>query len=183
MASKENRVFTIPNVLSMIRLLLIPIIVYLYCVKEEFIWTAVVLIISGLTDIVDGYIARHFQMVSNLGKALDPVADKLTQGVMLLCLVSRFPFIWVPLIILVIKELLNGVLHILVMKKTGIVYGAKWHGKLTTCMLYAMMFLHVIWGEIPMLVSNITVVLCIGMMICFMILYTGQNMKRMRTED
>lgn len=76
------------------------------------------LIVSALTDIVDGYIARHFYMVSNLGKALDPVAAKLTQGAMLICLLTRFPLIRVLLIIFVIKELLNGLLHILVMKKT-----------------------------------------------------------------
>ncbi len=180
---KENKILTIPNILSMVRLLLIPVIVWLYCIKEEYAWTAVVLVLSALTDIVDGYIARHFNMVSNLGKALDPVADKLTQGVTLICLVSRFPLIWVPLVILVIKEMLNGLLHLWVMKKTGVVYGADWHGKLTTCLLYAMMFLHVIWAEIPMFVSNSSIVLCIGMMIISMILYTHQNLIRMKTRD
>ena len=180
---KENKVFTIPNVLSMVRLLLIPVIVWLYCIKKEYAWTAAVLALSGFTDIVDGYIARHFNMISNLGKALDPVADKLTQGVILICLVSRFPLIWVPLVILVIKEVLNGLLHLWVIKKTGVVYGADWHGKVTTCLLYAMMLLHVIWAEIPVLVSTVSIVLCIGMMIISMILYTYQNLKRMKAED
>ena len=91
MESYENRVLTIPNLLSFFRLCLIPVIIWLYCVREDSLGTAAVLALSGLTDVVDGRIARRFHMVSSFGKALDPVADKLTQIAMLFCLVSRFP--------------------------------------------------------------------------------------------
>lgn len=180
--SKEQKckIITIPNILSMVRLLLIPVIVWLYCVKQEYVWTVVVLVLSALTDIVDGYIARHFNMISDLGKALDPIADKLTQVATLFCLTTKFPLIWIPVIILVVKEILNAVCHLVVMKKTGVVYGADWHGKVTTCLLYAMMILHVLWASIPMAVSNICIVLCICMMLVFMFLYTSQNMERIQ---
>ena len=76
----ENRILTIPNLLSAFRICLIPCIVWAYLVKERNDWAVGLLIVSGLTDMCDGFIARKFQMISNLGKILDPVADKLTQG-------------------------------------------------------------------------------------------------------
>ena len=72
------------------RLCMIPLIIWLYCTQKNYALTAVVLVLSGLTDMVDGYIARRFNMVTDLGKALDPVADKLTQASVMFCLLSRF---------------------------------------------------------------------------------------------
>ena len=89
-------VFTIPNILSLIRLIMIPFIVWFYCEKEDYTTTAILLILSGLTDMVDGYIARHYNMISDIGKMLDPVADKLTQLAMLYCFTTKFPLMLLP---------------------------------------------------------------------------------------
>lgn len=85
----QNRILTIPNMLSALRICMIPLLVWLYYVKQDYLRTGGLLILSGLTDVVDGFIARRFQMISNLGKVLDPIADKLTQGAMLFCLKSE----------------------------------------------------------------------------------------------
>ena len=82
----QKKILTIPNIMSFFRLVLIPIIVYLYVVKNSYLWTIILLLISGATDIVDGFIARKFNMISNFGKAIDPIADKLTQLALLCCL-------------------------------------------------------------------------------------------------
>lgn len=100
----NSRILTIPNLLSFFRLCLILLIIWLYCVEENYSWAGYTLILSGITDIVDGFIARRFHMTSDLGKVLDPVADKLTQAAMLVCLLVRFPFMIVPLVLLLIKE-------------------------------------------------------------------------------
>lgn len=71
----KNKILTIPNVLSFFRLCLIPIIVWLYISKEDYFWTLMVLLFSGLTDVVDGIIARKCNMISDFGKAFDPIAD------------------------------------------------------------------------------------------------------------
>ena len=105
----ENRIITIPNLLSAFRLVLIPVFIWTYCVRKEYLTTAGLLFLSGLTDLADGYIARRFHMVSNLGKMLDPVADKLTQAAMLVCLVTRFPMIVFPLALLSVKEASVGI--------------------------------------------------------------------------
>ena len=86
----KNKILTVPNVLSAFRLLLVPALAWLYLVRKDYSATAWVLLLSGATDIADGFIARRFGMVSDLGKALDPIADKLTQIVMLACLLTRF---------------------------------------------------------------------------------------------
>ena len=92
-----QEVFTIPNILSYFRILLIPLFVYWYLSAEtpaQFFRAAVVLGISGLTDTFDGRIARRFNQITELGILLDPVADKLTEGAVVLCLLTRYSRIW-----------------------------------------------------------------------------------------
>lgn len=173
----QNKILTIPNLLSLFRLCLIPVIVWVYSIKQDYLWTMLVLLLSGATDIIDGIIARKFNMISDFGKAFDPIADKLTQIAMLFCLVFRFPYMTIPLVILVIKEITAAIINLLAIKKTSVVMGAVWHGKLTTVLLYSMMIIHLIWYNIPLVVSNILIVVCTVMMLISAALYTKKNMK------
>lgn len=179
MKADKTKILTIPNLLSLLRLLMIPVFIVLYLNGHEE-WTAAVLLLSGLTDVVDGYIARHFNQVSDIGKALDPVADKLTQAAMLLCLISHYPMMIAPFVLLTAKELFAAVSGLLVIRRTGIVPGAEWHGKLTTLMLYGMMILHVIWQEIPAWLSNTLNGGCIAMMAVSLVLYAQRNIRMIR---
>ena len=102
-----QEVFTIPNILSYFRILLIPLFVYWYLSAEtpaQFFRAAVVLGISGLTDTFDGRIARRFNQITELGILLDPVADKLTEGAVVLCLLTRYSRIWLLVALYVLKE-------------------------------------------------------------------------------
>ncbi len=180
MKTKHNYfsdILTIPNILSFLRLCLIPLIVWLYCGKEDYFWAGMVLIISGLTDLVDGFLARHFGWISDLGKILDPIADKLTQAAMLICLLLRYPLILLPFGLMVVKELFMAISGMLVIKRTGKVYGARWHGKAATVLLYAMMILHVFWGQIPALYSNISIVAATAMIAISFLLYGRNNIR------
>ena len=143
MKPSRKDILTIPNLLSLLRLMMIPLFVWLYLHGHDG-WTAAVLLLSGATDVVDGYIARHYNQVSDFGKAFDPCADKLTQIAMLLCLVTRYRRMLLPLCVMVIKEVIAGILGLLVIRKTGNVSGAVWHGKATTVSLYSMMIIHLI---------------------------------------
>lgn len=173
----KNKILTIPNLMSAFRLLLIPLLIWLYCGKKDDTSTAIVLVVSGLTDIADGFIARRFNMVSDVGKVLDPVADKLTQMAVLFCLLTRFQILIVPLATLVAKEIINGVMGIAVIKKTGLVLSAEWHGKLCTFLLYATMFLHLIWSNITPAVSTICAGICTCVMLISLALYIARNIK------
>ena len=164
----ENRIITIPNLLSAFRLVLIPVFLWTYCIREEYLVTAGLLLLSGLTDLADGFIARRFHMVSNLGKMLDPVADKLTQAAMLICLVTRFPMIVFPLALLAVKEASVGITNLLVIRKSG---------KVTTALLYLMIVVHLIWFHIPAAVSNGMIAVCFGVMLFSWATYIWYNIK------
>lgn len=179
----KKKIITIPNLLSLLRLLLIPVIVWLYLGKEDHLAATAVLVLSGLTDIIDGIIARKFNMVSDFGKAFDPIADKLTQLAVLFCLVTRFPGMLLPLILLLIKEITAGLLSLMVIRKTGNVYGAVWHGKVTTVLLYGTMIVHLLWYRIPALLSGILIGACTAMILLSAILYGRKNIRIMKGES
>lgn len=178
----EKKIITIPNILSFFRICLIPVIVWLYSVDHNYICAGYILILSGITDMADGYIARHFHMISNLGKILDPIADKLTQGVMLLCLVIRFRLMIVPFILMIAKEIYMSVSGILLIQRTGIVCGAEWHGKAATCFLYGMMVLHIFWHEITPVVSMVSIIACAVMIGISFVLYGIRNVKLLKNS-
>ena len=139
-----DRIFTLPNMLSFFRLLLIPVIVYLH--ESGYVWWAFgMLLLSGATDVVDGWIARTFHLVSDFGKAIDPIADKLTQIAVLLCLMPmRF---WWVVGVLILKECSIGALSLVTIKRTHSVYSAGWYGKLCTVIIYLSMFVLILWRE------------------------------------
>lgn len=172
----KNKILTIPNILSFFRLCLIPLIVWQYVFRQNYFIALYLLALSGLTDIADGIIARKFNMISDFGKAFDPIADKLTQIAMLFCLVTRFPNMWLPLILLIVKELFAGVTSLMMVRR-GVVLGADWHGKVTTALLYGTMLVHLAWVNILPVVSNILIGACTAMMLLSGILYAVRNLK------
>lgn len=178
----RKQIFTIPNFLSFLRLCMIPLIIWLYCAQKNYVLTAVVLVLSGLTDTIDGFIARRFNMVTDLGKALDPIADKLTQASVMFCLLTRFQMMLVPLLLLIFKEVCNGIMSLFVIKKTGKVCGADWHGKVCTWLLYAMMFLHIVWFDISRQWSTALISICVIMMTVSFALYMVRNYKMLTNE-
>lgn len=145
--------------MSVFRIVLIPFIAWLYVGKEMYAAALALLILSGVTDVADGWIARHFNVVSDFGKALDPVADKLTQGIVLICLSTKFPLMIVMILLLVAKESVIGISQLIMIRRTGEVYGAKWHGKINTVVIYLTMGVHMIWIKIPSGISR-------GMILC-----------------
>lgn len=180
MHMKKQEIFTLPNLLSFFRLLLIPVILWLYGSKGAYGWAFAVLILSALTDIADGIIARKWNLISDFGKALDPVADKLTQIATMWCLVRRFSHLWLPLGVLVGKELFTGAMSLYAVRKSGQVQGADWHGKLCTALLYAVMGLHILWGGIPQLLSKLLMLLCMLVMCLSGVLYWYRNFKQIK---
>ena len=178
---KKKEILTIPNLLSAFRLLLVPVIAWLYCGREDYHLTALALLVSGATDIVDGFIARRFDMVSDLGKVLDPVADKLTQTAMLACLLTRFEAMWGLLAVLVGKEAVMAAMGLFVIRRTREVYSARWHGKLATCVIYAVIFLHIVWYDIPAGASIALAWCAIGAILLSLALYTAQNVRKIKS--
>lgn len=178
----SHKVLTIPNMLSLLRLLLIPVVViFFFAFDTKYYWTGLVLLISYLTDFFDGQIARRYNMISEFGKALDPIADKLTQMAVLICLVIKVPRIHILLVLLVLKEFISGLAMLKYIKAAGMIEGADWHGKLTTILLYATMLIHLIWAEtLPDALSWVLIGVCAAMMVLSFILYMFRNLRGAR---
>lgn len=168
---KKNDVLTIPNLLSLIRLLLIPLIIWSYCGAQNHIMTVCFIALSALTDILDGKIARKFNMISDVGKVLDPIADKLTQAALIFCLISRHPWMIALLVLLALKEFLMMLWGYLTIKYTDTVNGAKWYGKVSTVVLYTAMMALILFPDIPDIVKYVLIALCAAVMLMSLILY------------
>ncbi|MGI6256269.1 MAG: CDP-alcohol phosphatidyltransferase family protein [Acutalibacter sp.] len=138
-----NQNLTIPNALSVLRILIIPF--FAWCFLQDKLPLAVgLLVLSGLTDCVDGFIARTLNQVTELGKMLDPLADKLTQGVVALCLAVKFPVIGPLLLVFIVKELVMLCCAVVLLKRKKRPCAAKWYGKVATVMFYVSVALIVV---------------------------------------
>lgn len=169
-----QQIMTLPNLMSLLRIALIPMIIAAFASGSE-LRCAMLIILSGLTDVVDGWIARHWNAVSDVGKVLDPVADKLTQLAMLWMLLSSHPLMALPLAVLVIRESVMACTGLICVVRTREVRSARWHGKITTLLLYTCAFVHILWQEIPAAVSNTLIGICVLAQLVSLVMYTWDN--------
>lgn len=170
---RKNQILTIPNLLSLVRLLLIPVIMWLYLGARNNALAIAVIILSGLTDVVDGFIARRFHMISDFGKILDPIADKLTQGALILCLTVTYDWMKWLIILFVLKECAMLIMGFLAIRKEDSVNSSQWHGKLNTVVLYGTMGLLILFPAIPLTVANALIATCALTIIMSFVLYAG----------
>ena len=141
---RKSVYFNIPNLLGYLRLLLIPVFLILYTGAKsagEYGAAFSLLAISYLSDFIDGKIARKFDMVSDFGKALDPVADKLTQAALVIAITSRYPFMLCFLILFILKEIYMGAMGLLLIHRGKGVKGAQSYGKICTAVMDVSCFL------------------------------------------
>ena len=124
----------IPNILTVLRFLLIPFIVY-YIIVDQYLLAFIFLTISGLTDVLDGFIARKFNFITNFGKLIDPLADKTTQIAVLLTLAFKdiIPF-WIIIVVAIKEATMIAGASFLYGKE--LVVSSKWFGKLATVLFY-----------------------------------------------
>lgn len=173
MLSKEWKkdLFTIPNLLSLFRLVLIPVYVVIYLNADsdlDYYLSAAILAVSCVTDLIDGKIARHFNMISNTGKILDPLADKATQFTLIVCLTIRYPVLLALICLFVIKEGFQVVAGLMILKRGEILAGALLSGKICTTVLFISLIILVMIPRISLTAVNfITIVDCVFMLISF----------------
>ena len=172
----RDQFWTIPNLLSVFRILLIPVMVALYW-KGRTLAAVIVFGVSAASDIADGIIARRFDMVTDLGKMLDPFADKLTQGAALVCAAKAHPQLFFLLGFMAMKELTQAYIGGRIVKKTGHVFHAKWFGKLCTVVTTASLMAMFAFPRMPEKAVNVLLILCSGMMLVSLALYVKHFME------
>ena len=152
----KKQILTIPNMISFFRFLLIPVILWLYLGAKNHIVAIIVILISGLSDVLDGIIARKFNMISDFGKLIDPIADKCTQGTLVICLCVQYPMMLLLLTLFILREINVSIMNCLTITKKKTVNSAKWYGKLNTVVIYSTIFLLIF---VPNLINPIANVL------------------------
>ena len=167
----KKDLLTIPNLLSLFRLVLIPvyIVIYLHADSpEDYYLAAGILAVSCLTDLIDGKIARHFNMISNTGKILDPLADKATQFTLIVCLTIKHPVLLILVALFVVKESFQLIAGFMILRKGKILKGALLSGKICTTVLFVSLILMVMIPQMSETVIQIlTVINCVFMLISF----------------
>lgn len=158
----KDRVFTVPNLLSLLRLLMVPAIAALYR-NDMTAAAAGLVILSALTDVADGMIARKYDQVTDLGKILDPIADKLTLGTLIFCLIPRYRGMILLLTLFLMRETVMAGLGLVVMRQREEVHSARWFGKGATAILYGVIFLLLINPAVPEKTVNLLLWGCAGM--------------------
>ena len=176
----KKEIFAIPNILCYFRILLIPVFAVLY-LSSDYYMAAIVLGVAAITDKFDGTIARKFNMVTSLGKIIDPFADKLMQFVVALCLTTTYPLMIVLAVGLFIKEMYMGVKGLLNLKSGIKIYSALWFGKMCTVALFISMIILVMLPAEEVLIANALIVINLTFMLFSLVMYMI-TFRRMRAK-
>lgn len=177
--SKFNKkdLWTIPNILCYVRLALIPVFITMYIRAEEpgeYLQAALVVVISGLTDFLDGFIARNMNMVTEFGKLIDPLADKLTQASLIFVLVLKIRWMFLLLILFVVMQLFMLIAGLAMLKKGRRLDGAKWFGKISTTVFYITMIFLVAMPTLNTKVTNTLMFTCGVFLFLSFVLYVRE---------
>lgn len=167
-----KEVLTIPNLLTLLRFILLGVFMVLYLNADNNTekYTAIVILALGfLTDFFDGFIARRFDMVSDLGKVIDPIADKLSHGVIMLCLCTKYRLMIILIAILIVKESFMAAMGIRNFTR-GIVNSAKWFGKICTAILFVALIVLLVFDMTDFWANSI-IIFCAAIMLWSLVMY------------
>lgn len=171
-----KEIFSIPNIMCYFRILLIPVFCVLYLNAEtrtDYLAAGLVVLISSLTDLFDGKVARRFNMVTQLGKVLDPVADKLTHAALAICLAVRYPLMWLLIGLMVMKEGYMAIMGLLFLKKGRMIDGAMWYGKVCTASLFVVLLVLFLFPTLDITVVDTLIGLMMIVMLYTLIKYVS----------
>lgn len=157
----EHILCHIPNMLTTLRVGLVPFFVW-QMLEGNTLNAALILVASGLTDMLDGNIARHFHWISDYGKAVDPMADKLTSIAVCICLAMRIPRLWFLFTVIIIKDAIMLICGVYFHKGGVKLEGAQWQGKVATIVFYVVMAILVLFPDLPQIAVTIMVALAAG---------------------
>lgn len=180
----KKEIFTIPNLLSLFRLILIPVYVHIYLnatTDRQYLLAGTVMALSCITDMIDGKIARHFNMISHVGKVLDPLADKFTQLALILCLSAKYPILYPVLALFLTKEFFQLFVFLFHIRKGKALPGALMAGKICTTVMFVSLIALVLFPNLNELTVDIIVLVdaafLMNSFICYILAYFGKNKK------
>lgn len=176
----KKEIFSIPNLMGYFRILMLPVFLILYGRAEtpgEYAVSFVLLALIFLSDALDGFVARKFNMVTNLGKILDPVADKLVQGTLALAVALRHSFMKVFFVVFLVKELYMGIMGLYLLKVKKSLNGAQWYGKVCTAVVdvgvLTLLFLPNLADGISNVIITVLIAACLFSIVMYIRFHVG----------
>lgn len=180
----KKEILTIPNLLSLFRLVLIPLYAYIYLNAKgnhAYFLAGTIMAVSCMTDMIDGKIARKYNMISTVGKILDPFADKMTQFTLTLCLSLKYPVLRHVLALFVVKELFQLILGIVNLRRGKMLPGALLAGKICTTVLFVSLITLVLFPDLSRmwvdLIALVDTAFLAVAFVCYILAYLGKNRK------
>jgi len=168
----------LPNILTVFRLLLVPVFSYLYTI-EVYGWALIVFLAAALTDLLDGYLARKHNQITDFGKLADPLADKLMTLTMLyhLCADGYVP--WWILVVMLGKELVLVIGGTFLVSRRNVVPYSNWAGKITTVSFIASIVLVYPWHGVELVyaIGNGLMTISVGFALFAMVSYVMTYLK------
>lgn len=180
---KKSEWLAIPNLLSLLRLALIPYFIFYYLKAEtqtDYLFASFVILVSGFTDYLDGYIARKYNMITNLGKSLDPFADKVTQLAIVICLIVTWKYMWILVALFVVKELSLVLCNILLYRRGEKMDGSLWYGKVATFTFYGCALFLVAFPMMNPIIANVLMLITGGALMMAFIMYSRWFLVRLK---
>lgn len=179
--------FSIPNLMGYFRIALVGVYMYFFynSVHGGVYWPVIAtIVLSGITDFFDGKIARRFDMVTEWGKILDPIADKITLGAIILSLTFKYRIVMALVVLYIIKEGFMGIVGLYSIKKGHKVEGAMWYGKVCTFGTYVVLILMLLFPDMPNVAIDVLVIINFALMIFTLakyVVYYGRILKQSET--
>lgn len=182
----KKEYFSIPNLMGYFRILMLPVFLFTYSraeTREEYLLSFLILIVSLLTDFFDGKIARKFHMVTDFGKILDPVADKLTQGVLGIAVTLQYPLMGSFLVLFILKEIYMSVMGIYLIRKKNLRNGAQWYGKICTAVIDVGIVALLLFPNMSYKKANFLILLMMGFMVFSLVNYLRYHISAIKGEN
>ena len=150
----------IPNILTSLRIALLPFFIWQIIIGNRFI-AGILLVVSGLTDLFDGLLARKFNWITNLGKLLDPIADKFTQGVVVVMLISIYKEFWYFFAFLCLKDFVILLLGLILLSQGMNFSGSKFIGKVSTFYIYVASVILIVFQNLPIIIQYALIIISV----------------------
>lgn len=173
---RKEDLFKLPNILCYIRILLVPLFVYLFLIGYR-LESAIVVIIASLTDVIDGRIARHFGLVTDWGKFIDPLADKLMQFAMLVVTLLNIKWVVILVVLFSIKELITLGVGVYVYHNGYNLNGSMWCGKVCTVIFDVVMIIFIAFPDIDVKLVFFMLGVTAGFLVLSFIIYMNEYKK------
>lgn len=181
--NEQQKIWNVPNVLTMIRMALIPVFWYLFMSGYRW-WALAVFVTASLTDLADGYIARKYHLITDFGKLMDPLADKLMVVSMMMAWVIVGVLPLLPLVIIMMKETLMVIGSAIMLRKKVVVYAARMgkYAQFVTVFTLGLCYFHEKLAALSFPLLHVLIWIAAAMAVCAFVFYARQCVEYLNKQ-